>query len=118
MIISIFIYFFIERIIMNCWFKYILSTVLIIFSFTSKVCASKTLAEELQQGRKVAIFNVNDFSTDADSIQAFMEALLLGSQYKDQISQYFVPDDEVNPDTVGTAATAINAKTCLVKEAH
>jgi hypothetical protein len=98
---------------MHCSTKYIFSVTLFICSLTSTVFASETLSEALQRGRQVAIFNVNDCFTDADSIQAFIESLLLGSMRKEQITQYFVTDDEANRDTVAAVAKRIADKKCF-----
>lgn len=75
-----------------------------------------SLSAALEAGENVAIFNINDCFTDADSIQAFIESLLLGSKKPEQITQYFVTDDEANLDTVLTVVSAIEAKTCFVDE--
>jgi len=78
--------------------------------------ANPPLKEALEQQKPVAIFNVNDAFTDADSIQAFIESLLLGSSYKDLITQYFVTDDEANMETHLQVVAGIQAKTCLKEE--
>jgi hypothetical protein len=95
------------------YLKNLFTSLLILFSFASIAKANPTLADALAQKRQVAIFNVNDVFTDADSIQAFMESLLLASEYGALVSQYFVTDDEANEKTVKVVCRAIEDGTSL-----
>ena len=78
------------------------SVVLAVYSLVSGASAMEAtetrepmpLHEALKRGEQVALFNVNDAFTDADSIQAFLDSLILASEYKDLVTQYFVTDDE------------------------
>lgn len=99
--------------------RYMTTLSLIFFSFTSIASAMEPppiLKKALDQGQSVAIFNVNDCFTDADSIQAFIESLVLGAKNRKMITQYFVTDDEANIDTAKAVVKGIEEGTCLKDE--